>query len=252
MKVIAISNQKGGVAKSTTATAIATGLFYSKYRVLAIDLDAQGNLSHTLKSVMDGASILDVLTRSKDVNATIQTSNACDVIPSSRNLGSADLVLNQTGKEYRLKETLEQLKDRYDYVVIDTPPALGILTINALTACDEIIIPAQADMYSMQGITQVVESVQAVRQYCNNKIKIAGILLTRFNAQTILSREIAEQLEKAAPQLGTKVFKTRIRECIAIKESQAKRQNMYEYDLESNGTKDYLAFLKEYFGGIDE
>ncbi len=248
MKVITVTNQKGGVAKSTTAMAIAAGLFYSKYRVLAIDLDAQGNFSHTLKAGMNKPSILEVLTKSTDVSAAIQKRNACDIIPSSRNLGSADLVINQTGKEYRLKEALSLLEDQYDYVVIDTPPALGILTINALTACDDIIIPAQADMYSMQGITQVIDSVQAVRQYCNQNIKIAGILLTRFNAQTILSREIAEQLEKAARQFGTKVFKTRIRESIAIKEAQAKQKNMYEYDMESNGTKDYLDFLKEYFG----
>lgn len=252
MKVITITNQKGGVAKSTTAMAIAAGLFYSKYRVLAIDLDAQGNFSHTLKAGMDKPSILEVLTKSLGINKVIQKRNACDIIPSSRNLGSADIVINQTGKEYRLKEALSQLEGTYDYVVIDTPPALGILTINALTACDEIIIPAQADMYSMQGITQVIESVQAVRQYCNQNIKIAGILLTRFNAQTILSREIADQLEKAAQQFGTKVFKTRIRESIAIKEAQAKRQNMYEYDIESNGTKDYLDFLKEYIGVKNE
>jgi chromosome partitioning protein len=252
MKVITVSNQKGGVAKSTTTMAIATGLHYSKYRVLAIDLDAQGNLSHTLKAGMNASSILEVLMKSTEVSAAIQKTSTCDIIPSSRNLGSADLIINQTGKEYRLRESLSQLKDQYDYVVIDTPPALGILTINALTACDDIIIPAQADMYSMQGITQVIESVKTVRQYCNQNIRIAGILLTRFNAQTILSREIAEQLEKAALQFGTKVFKTRIRESIAIKEAQAKRQNMYEYDIESIGTKDYLNFFKEYFGEKNE
>lgn len=252
MKIITVTNQKGGVAKSTTALAIAAGLRYSKFRVLAIDLDAQGNLSHTLKAEMSGNTILDVLTQSAKISDVIQHRSACDIIPSSRNLGSADLVINQTGKEYRLKEALSELEKEYDYIVIDTPPALGILTINALTACNEIIIPAQADMYSMQGITQVVESVNAVRQYCNPEIKIAGILLTRFNAHTVLSREIADQLEKAAPQLGTKVFRTKIRECIAIKEAQAKQQDMYSYDITCNGSKDYILFLKEYLGGAHE
>ena len=252
MKVITVTNQKGGVAKSTTAMAIASGLVYARFRVLAIDLDAQGNLSHTHKATMNKESILEVLTKSIDVSSAIQKSIDGDFIPSSRNLGSADLVINQTGKEYRLKESLSQLKDSYDYVIIDTPPALGILTINALTACDEIIIPAQADMYSMQGITQVVESVKAVRQYCNQNIKIAGILLTRFNAQTVLSREIADQLEKAAPQFDTKVFKTRIRESISIKEAQAKQQSIFDYDLKCNGARDYLNFLREYFGAKNE
>lgn len=252
MKVITVSNQKGGVAKSTTAMAFSAGLHYGKHRVLAIDLDAQGNLSHSLNADMSGASILDVLTRSIDIRSAIQSQKSCNIIPSSRNLGSADMTITQTGKEYRLKEALSSIADDYDYVIIDTPPALGILTINALTACDDIIIPAQADMYSMQGITQVVESVQAVRQYCNPKISIAGILLTRFNAQTVLSREIANQLEKAAPQLGTRLFKTRIRESIAIKEAQAKRQDMFVYDMECNGSKDYLAFLSEYFEGSHE
>lgn len=252
MKVITISNQKGGVAKSTTAMAIAAGLKYSKYRVLAIDLDAQGNLSHSLQADISAPSILDVLMRSVEMECAIQKGRACDLIPSSRNLGGADLVITQTGKEYRLKEALAQIKDSYDYVVIDTPPALGILTINALTACDDIIIPAQADMYSLQGITQVIESVQAVRQYCNPQIRISGILLTRFNTQTVLSREIAAQLDKVAPQFGTKVFKTRIRECIAIKEAQAKRQDMYVYDQNCNGAKDYIEFIKEYFGDVHE
>jgi len=252
MKVITVSNQKGGVAKSTTVMALSAGLRYANHRVLAIDLDAQGNLSHSLNADMRGSSILDVLTRSNDIRSAIQRQKSCDIIPSSRNLGSADMVINQTGKEYRLKEALSGIADDYDYVIIDTSPALGILTINALTACDDIIIPAQADMYSMQGITQVVESVQAVRQYCNPNIRIAGILLTRFNAQTVLSREIAEQLEKASPQFGTRVFKTRIRECIAIKESQAKRQDMYAYDMDCNGAKDYLAFLSEYYEVVHE
>lgn len=252
MKVITITNQKGGVGKSTTAMNIASGLVFARFRVLAIDLDAQGNLSHTHKATMNKASILDVLTKSVDINAAIQKSIDGDFIPSSRNLGSADLIINQTGKEYRLKESLSQLKDNYDYVIIDTPPALGILTINALTACDEIIIPAQADMYSMQGITQVVESVQTVRQYCNQNIKIAGILLTRFNVQTVLSREIADQLEKAAPQFGTKVFKTRIRESISIKEAQVKQQSIFNYDLKCNGARDYLNFLREYYGAKNE
>lgn len=249
MKVVTITNQKGGVSKTTTALNMAIALGTTKHRVLAIDLDAQGNFTYSIRANIKGVSILEVLSKGATLKSAIQTCGVCQVIPSSRNLGSADLIINETGKEYRLKELLAEVADHYDYVIIDTPPALGILTINALTASDEVIIPAQADIYSMQGITQVVDSVQMVRRYCNPNIVIAGILLTRYNAQAVLSKEIADQLEKAASQFGTKVFKTRIRECIAIKEAQAKRIDIFRYDPKGNGSRDYRAFMSEYYYG---
>jgi len=251
-KIVTISNQKGGVAKSTSALTIATAFHLMEQKVLIIDLDAQGNLTHTLKAGKAPYSIIDVLTKKVNINDAVFHTNTCDILCSSRNLGSADLQIIQTGKEYRLKEEISNLRVKPDIIIIDTPPALGILTINALTASDEIIIPAQADIYSMQGIEQVYESVQAVRQYCNPKLRILGILLTRYNPQTILSREILQQLEKAAPQFGTKVFKTKIRECIAIKEAQAKQMDIFAYDSDSNGCIDYIKFMKEYLGVKDE
>jgi chromosome partitioning protein len=151
-EAIAVINQKGGVGKSTTALAIGQGLFLKGYKVLFIDLDAQGNLSYSVDIALNSKSILDVLTGKADVKEVIQHTEAGDILPSDLLLSGADLLLTEMGKEYKLKEAIEPLKEVYDYIIIDTPPALGILTVNALTACTGVIIPAQADIYSLQGI----------------------------------------------------------------------------------------------------
>ncbi|GHT96840.1 hypothetical protein FACS1894122_15510 [Alphaproteobacteria bacterium] len=149
------------------------------------------------------------------------------------------------GKEYKLVEALERIKPNYDYIIIDTPPALGILTVNALTACDSVIVPAQADVYSLQGIEQLHDTVSTVKQYCNKNLKIQGILLTRFSYRTILSKNILELLEQTAEKIQTKLFKTTIREAIAIKEAQANRQDIFSYAPASNAAIDYNNFINE-------
>jgi chromosome partitioning protein len=154
-------------------------------------------------------------------------------------------VLTAVGKEYRLKEALEALQGNYDYAIIDTPPALGILTVNALTACTGVLIPAQADIYSLQGISQLYGTLQTVRKYCNPSLKVMGILLTRYSGRAIISREVAEMIEETAAQLHTKLYQTKIREATAIKEAQARRQSIYEYAPKSNATTDYKALIDE-------
>lgn len=248
MKVITITNEKGGVAKSTTAQALAAGLKFLEQRVLAVDLDAQGNLTDTTNAEKSNATVFEVLSKTESIHSAIQCTVMCDVLPSSRQLLTADIAIAQTGKEYRLREALDEVRDEYDYVIIDTPPTSGILAVNALTACDDVIIPAQPDIYSMQGILKVIESVAIVREYCNNNIRIAGILLTRVRTNTNLAKEIAEEIESNAEKLGTKLFKSRIRECIALSEAQVNRMDMFRYDCNSNGSNDYLAFMKEYLG----
>lgn len=133
--------------------------------------------------------------------------------------------------------------------MIDTPPALGILTVNALTASHDLIIPSQADVYSLQGIVQLYETINAIRKYCNPSLAIAGILLVRFNARIILNREILAVMEQTTQQLQTKVFATRIRECIAVKEAQAKQTDLFSYAPDSTAAADYELFIREYFGG---
>lgn len=243
-EIIAVINQKGGVAKSTTAQAIGQGisLFYKK-KVLFIDLDAQANLSYSL-GARQGNTILEVMTGA-EAETAIQHTPLGDIIPASPNLSGADMLFTSTGKEYKLKEALEPIKGMYDYIVIDTPPALGILTINALTACTGIIIPAQADIFSLQGISQLSNTITAVKTYCNNDLTLKGIALTRYSKRAVLSRDVAELIEATAKKLETKVYKTPIRECIAIKEAQARKQSIFEYAPKSNGSKDYKDLIKE-------
>ena len=248
-KAIAVINQKGGVGKSTTALAIGAGLSLKGYSVLFIDLDAQGNLSYTLGADTKGYNAMGVLERPETAKEEIQHTPQGDIIASSPKLAGADKLLEETGKEYRLKEALESLQGAYDYIIVDTPPALGILTINALTACTGAIIPAQADIYSLQGIGQLNSTIETVKKYCNPSLSIMGIVITRFNGRSIIRREVAEMLEHTADQLHTKLFSSKIRECTALVEAQATKQNIYSYAPRSNATADYKALVDEILRG---
>lgn len=245
MKTITIINQKGGVGKSTTALAIGAGLSIKGYKVLYVDLDAQGNLSYTLNADIRGYNSLGVLERPKTIKEEIQRLNNVDILASTPNLAGADNIINQTGKEYRLKEALELVADIYDYCIIDTPPALGVVTINALTASTGAIIPAQSDIYSLQGISQLNQTIEAVKRYCNPNLFIMGIVLTRYNKRAIIRREVAEMLEVIAKELDTKLYNTKIRECTALVEAQAMKEDIYTYAPKSNATADYMALVNE-------
>ena len=245
---IAIINQKGGVGKSTTAHAIGAGLSLRGRKVLYIDLDAQGNLSYTLgadATGLTGLSALEVLEGQATASKAIQHTAQGDIIAASPALSGADTILTSVGKEYRLREALEGLQGQYDYIVIDTPPALGILTVNALTACHGCIIPAQADIFSLHGISQLHSTIQTVRKYCNPSLKVLGILLTRYSARTVISREVGEMVEQTAAQLHTKLYRSRIREGTALKEAQALRMDIYAYAPRSNAASDYSALVDE-------
>ena len=249
MKTIAVINQKGGVGKSTTSLSIGAGLILKRYNVLFIDLDAQGNLSHTMVANDTGLSSMDIMVGNTTAEEAIQHTEQGNIIASSPALAGADTTITATGKEYRLKEALSFLTGKYDYVIIDTPPALGILTINALTACHGCIIPAQADIYSLQGISRLYGTIQTVRRYCNPSLQVMGILLTRYNGRAVIGREVAETIEQTAKQFNTKLYKTKIRECTAIKESQAVKSNIFAYAPKSNATADYSALVEEILKG---
>jgi chromosome partitioning protein len=247
MNIVAIINQKGGVGKSTTAAAIGAALLLKGQRVLFIDLDAQGNLSDTI-GAESGQSALELINKTVKAEDTIQRTKQGDIIASSPALAGADAIMTMVGKEYKLKEALDEVQYNYDFIIIDTPPALGILTVNALTACHSCIIPAQADTYSLQGIKQLYQTIEVVKRYCNPLLEVLGILLTRYNAKAVISREIAETIEEIAKELKTKLYKTKIRECIAIKEAQALKQNIFGYAPKSNAAIDYTALLSEILG----
>lgn len=247
MKTVSVINQKGGVGKSTTAEMLISGLSLKGFKVLAIDLDAQGNLSYSLASDSNSPTILEVLTEEISAKDAIKHARA-DIISSNKALAGADAFIADTGKEYRLKEALEKIEKKYDFCIIDTPPALGILTINALTASGSVIIPAQADIYSLQGIENLEETIKAVKKYCNPNLKIEGILLTRYNPRTILSREVSEMAEKLAKKLETKLFKAKIRDAVAVKEAQISQESLFKYAPKSNVTQDYESFINEFLG----
>ena len=246
--IYTITNQKGGAGKTTTALALAAGLSLKGYKALSIDLDAQCNMSYTAGARTDGATALGVLTGEVDIAAAIQHTESGDIIAASKALAGADAFIKETGKEYRLKEALEPIRGQYDYIIVDTPPALGILTINALTACDSVIIPAQADIYSLQGVEQLAETMKPVKKYCNPSLAVEGILLTRFNSRSILSRDIAELAEQLAGKLGTKLFKATIREAVTVKEAQISQKSLYSYAPKAKVTEDYTRFIAEIIG----
>lgn len=246
--IYTITNQKGGAGKTTTALALAAGLSLKGFKTLSIDLDAQANMSYTSGAKIDGSTALGVLTGEVEPAATIQHTATGDIIAASKSLAGADAFISDTGKEYRLREALEGIRSAYDYIIIDTPPALGILTVNALTACDSVIIPAQADIYSLQGVEQLAETMKPVKKYCNPALSVEGILLTRYSPRSVLSREVAELAGQLAAKLGTRLFKTTIREAIAVKEAQISQQSLYSYAPRAKVTEDYSRFIAELIG----
>lgn len=245
-EIVAVLNQKGGVGKSTTAAALAGGLSNKGYKVLSVDLDPQGNLSYHMGSQKNEHTIMEVLLGSSIARETITNAGQGDIIVASSALAGADAVISETGKEYRLFEALEPVSASYDFIVLDTPPALGILSVNALTAANRVIIPAQADAFSLQGISQLAQTISAVRRYCNQSLVIDGILLTRYNSRSILSRDMTDLMRSVAEQLGTKIYRTVIRECVALREAQAVQQSIYGYSPKSNGAIDYMGVVDEF------
>ena len=245
-KVISISNQKGGVGKTTTTGAIAAGFKIKGYKVLCVDLDPQSNLSFSSGAeTEDCPTIYEVLKGEAKTLFTIQKMPSFDIISSNILLSGIELEFTQTGREYLLREALSTVKDKYDFIFIDTPPALSILTVNAFTASDYIIIPMLADIFSLQGIAQLSETIERVKKYCNPNLKIEGIVLTKFNKRTILSREIKGTAELIAEQLGTSIFNTTIRSSVAIMEAQTNQQEMFSYAPKNSAVKDFKDFVNE-------
>jgi chromosome partitioning protein len=245
MYVYAVTNQKGGTGKSTTAGALLNGFTARGLKTLAIELDAQGDLAYSLNAESSKKTALSLLTGEAEAEEVITHTENGDIIPSSELLAGADAFIIGAHKEYRLKEALEPLKDKYDYVIIDTPPALGILTVNALTACNSVIIPAQAEIFSLKGVRQLAKTIDTIRKHSNPELAIAGLLLTRYNAQTVLSKEVNGLMQTLAEQLGTKVFKAAIREAICIKEAQISQKSLFEYAPRAKATQDYKQFIEE-------
>ncbi len=245
--IITVSNQKGGVGKTTTSSALAAGIAMAGTRVLCIDLDPQGNLGFCLGSESTtGATILDVLKGDVSVPEAVCRTDYGDVLPSDITLSSSGLEHTAVPhKEYILRDALAPVIADYDYIVIDTPPALNLLTVNAYALSDFLIIPMASDILSLVGLSQLKETVESVKSTLNPRLHVLGILLTRFNRRTLLSRDVLEMAQQLADQMGTKVFESKIRNGVAIAEAPAHGESIYDYNPRSAAVKDYEAFIEE-------
>lgn len=247
--IIALTNQKGGVGKTTTSSSLAAGLasFYNK-KILAIDLDPQGSLGFSLGlNIEDCSTIYDVLTGKLPIRETIQTTDYCDIITSNILLSSAEVEFTAADRKFLLKRTLTSIMDEYDYIIIDTPPALNILTVNAYVAADHLIIPMAPEILSLLGVTQLRETIESVKHNLNPRLNVLGIVLTRFNKRTLLAQEVKEMAENMASQMGTRVFSRQIRPSVVVAEAPAHGLSIYDHSPWSNPSLDYQAFVKEVF-----
>ena len=247
MKTICFCNQKGGVGKSTSAITVSAGLKRRGFKVLAIDLDPQLCLTSVFRADPENVNIFSVLTGGVKLKDAIQHTDECDVVPASRMLTQADMTLTRTGKEYKLREALNSVKDLYDFCVIDTSPALGILSVNALTASDGVIIPATADSFGVEGISYLMTTIRDVTEYCNPSLKIEGILLTMTD-RTSVTKSFTALSGKIADTIGTRVFRSLIRRAVAIRESQLSLESLYKYSPSAPVTQDYEHFIDELLG----
>lgn len=250
-KIIAVANQKGGVAKTTTAAALAVGLKAHGYKTLAVDFDPQGNLSDSLGAeVYEAPTIYDVLTHRRGAAETVQHLYEADIIPANIELATAEHEIVQIGKEQRLREVLASIANDYDYIIIDTPPSLGLFTINAFACADELIIPTTADMFAAKGIEHLYNAVKAARKYCNPGLTIKGILFTKYSNRVNVSKDVKIITENLAKHIGAPVFQTVIRNSVRVVEAQTRQQSLFAYDVKSTVSEDYNAFIKEYLNII--
>lgn len=247
MKIIAITNQKGGVAKTTTAINLADGLTRLGRKVLVIDADKQCNATDTFRAkVEDQATLYDVLCAGENINNAIQHSGICDIIAADKLLADAEQRIIGQGREYRLREAMANLQGDYNYVIIDTPPDLGIMLTNALTAANACIVPVVPERYSLLGLSQLDESIGRVKKYSNPTLAVDGLLLVRFTGRFNLTKEVADLLPQITTEMGTSAFQTVIRESQATKDAQSRRLSVMAYNARSNPAKDYTAFAKEF------
>ena len=247
-RVIVFANQKGGVAKTTTTLNLAVAFKEQGFRVLVIDLDPQGNLTMSQGMNPDAIerSMFDVLVHRLPISEIIHTAEV-DVAVSSIDLAGAELALSaMIGRERALEKALLEVRDSYDFIMVDTPPSLGLLTINAFVAATGVIVPVQCEYLSLRGLVQLENTLAMVRENLNPDVKIEGILPTMFDRRTLHSREAVEILEES---FGDLVFKTRIRKTVRYAEAPVKGQSVLKYDPSGTAAEGYRDLAKEVLDG---
>ena len=243
-KVISLSNHKGGVGKTTSTVNISVGLSRMLHkRVLVIDMDPQANLTQSLG--VEGNpqhNIYGALTGSYALHPIIIEENL-HIIPATLDLSGAEVELSaETGREFILRELIDPLRSQYDYILIDTPPSLGLLTVNALTASDHIYIPLHAQDLALQGLTTLLEVVERIRKRLNRHLSLGGVFITQYDQRKVLNREIAQTIRE---HFKDKVFQTVIRDNIALAEAPSTGKDIFAYNSRSYGAEDYLELCKE-------
>ena len=253
MQVICIANQKGGIGKTTTATALASILEEKGYKTLLIDADPQGNSTDTYRAISkDTATLYDVLLDREDplpIMDAIQHTEIGDIVASDPELKTADTSLPNDGDEYFiLQEALEKIEG-YEYVVIDTAPADNKLLKNCLIASDKVIIPITADRYAIQGLSDLNKTLVKIKKRNNPKLEVAGLLLVKYKSRQKLAQEVKTSLDDIASMMGTKVFETTIRESTNAQKAQATRTTLIKYAPNCTTAEDYKAFTEELLRG---
>ena len=241
-KVISISNHKGGVGKTTSVINIGFGLNKLGKKTLLIDLDPQANLSQSLGIIEPGKTIYGAL-RGEYSLQPIGIVNGLDIIPSTLDLSGAEVEMSgEAGREYILRELIGPLRGSYDYILIDNPPSLGLLTINSFTASDEVFIPLQAQYLALQGLTKLIEVVDKIKRRLNKELKVGGVFITQYDGRKVLNRDVVATIEA---HFKDEVFKTRVRDNIALAEAPAQGLDIFRYNPKSYGAEDYLSLSKE-------
>ena len=248
-RIIAIANQKGGVGKTTTAVNISACLAKMGKKVLLIDIDPQGNATSGLGiDSKKGTTVYEVLINSAPMGEAIKKTDYknLDICPSSPALSGAEVELvNMMGREYQLKTALSEIRNEYDFIFMDCPPSLGMITLNAFTACDSVLVPIQCEYYALEGLSSLTNTIKRVKQVLNHGIEIEGVLLTMFDARTNLAIQVVDEVKKF---FSDKVYKTIIPRNVRLSEAPGFGQPIIAYDPASRGAESYLDLAEEIIG----